>query len=250
MDKLNLIEKEALTNQEKEVYRTLRTNIEFTGVENQIIAVTSCMPDDGKTMVSFQIASALAEEGKKTLYMDADLRKSIFMKRYSIDGNPKGLSHYLSGQLPFDEIIYASNRDNLYLIPVGKFPSNPTELFSKERFAIMLESLKKEFDYVIIDTPPLGSVIDAAVIAKQCDASMLVIAADKTSRTFVRNVIQQLKAANSNFLGVVLNKVDIKRSGYYYGRRYGGYYGGRYRSYGSYYGEEEKKDALHKEKEE
>jgi len=242
MDKLNLIESEALTNQEKEVYRTLRTNIEFTGVENQVIAVTSCMPDDGKTMVSFQIASAFAEEGKRTLYMDADLRKSIFMKRYSIDGNPKGLSHYLSGQIDLDSILYATNRENLYLIPVGRFPSNPTELFSKDRFGKMLEKLKQEFDYVIIDTPPLGSVIDAAVIAKKCDASMLVIAADKTSRTFVRSVIHQLKAANPNFLGVVLNKINIKGRGYY-GRRYGGYYGGKYRYYGSYYQDAEKEKA-------
>ena len=240
MNKLNLTEKEPLTNQEKEVYRTLRTNIEFTGVENQVLAVTSCMPDDGKTMVSFQLASAFAEEGKKTLYIDADLRKSIFMRRYSIEGNPKGLSHYLSGQIHLQDVLYATNRENLFLIPVGRFPSNPTELFSKERFHLMLEQLKEEYDYVIIDTPPLGSVIDAAVIAKKCDASMLVIAADKTSRSFVRNVIGQLKAANPNFLGVVLNKIDIKRGGYYYGRRYGGYYGGKYRSYGSYYGEAEK----------
>lgn len=241
MNKLYLTEQEDLTNQEKEVYRTLRTNIEFTGVENQVIAVTSCMPDDGKTMVSFQIATAFAEEGKKTLYMDADLRKSVFMKRYNIGGNPKGLSHYLSGQIALDEIIYETNKENLYAVPVGRFPSNPTELFSKERFPYMLDQLKKKFDYVIIDTPPLGSVIDAAVIAKKCDASMLVVASDRTSRTFVRNVIQQLKAANSNFLGVVLNKVDVKRSSYY-GRRYGGYYGGKYRSYGSYYGEQGKQE--------
>ena len=225
MNKLNLTEKEELTNQEKEVYRTLRTNIAFTGVENQIIAVTSCMPDDGKTMVSYQIASAFAEEGKRTIYMDADLRKSVFMKRYHIEGNPKGLSHYLSGHLAFDDILYETNKENLYVIPVGRFPSNPTELFSKDRFLAMLHQLKKDFDYVIIDTPPLGSVIDAAVIAKKCDASMLILSADRTSRSFVRNVIHQLKAANPNFLGVVLNKVNIKKNGYYYGRRYGGYYG-------------------------
>ena len=120
------------------------------------------------------------------------------------------------------------------MIPVGKFPSNPTELFTKERFDKLLEELKKVFDYVIIDTPPLGSVIDAAIIAKKCDASMLVIASDRTSRTFVKSVVAQLRTANPNFLGVVLNKVDVKSRGYY-GKRYGGYYGGKYRSYNSYY---------------
>ena len=84
-----LLEKVSLTNREKEVYRTLRTNIEFTGIENKVLAVTSCMPDDGKTTVSFQLASTFAENGKKTLYIDADLRKSVFTQRYQIKGNPK-----------------------------------------------------------------------------------------------------------------------------------------------------------------
>ena len=239
MDKLHLVEKEPLTNQEKEVYRTLRTNIEFTGVENRVLALTSCMPDDGKSTVSFQLACAFAENGKRTLYIDADLRKSIFVQRYGIEGNPKGLSHYLSGQVSINDVVYGTNYQSLYVIPVGKFPSNPTELFSKVCFEKMLEEMKKVFDYVIIDTPPLGSVIDAAVIAQKCDASMLVIASDRTSRTFVKNVITQLKTANPNFLGVILNKVDVKSSSYY-GKRYGGYYGGKYHSYNSYYTESDK----------
>ena len=234
MDKLQLMEREPLTNQEKEVYRTLRTNVEFTGVENRVLAITSCMPDDGKSTVSFQLACAFAENAKRTIYIDADLRKSIFVQRYGIEGNPKGLSHYLSGQASLNDVIYSTNRNYLYVIPVGKFPSNPTELFTKERFDKLLEELKKVFDYVIIDTPPLGSVIDAAIIAKKCDASMLVIASDRTSRTFVKSVVAQLRTANPNFLGVVLNKVDVKSRGYY-GKRYGGYYGGKYRSYNSYY---------------
>ena len=230
MKKLELMERSALKNQEKEIYRTLRTNVEFTGIENQVIAVTSCMPDDGKTTVSFQLAAAFAENGKKTLYIDADLRKSVFMNRYQVFGNPKGLSHYLSGQNLLEDILYETNRDNLWIVPVGKFPSNPTELFGKERFEVMLGCLRKQFDYIIVDTAPLGSVIDAAVIAKKCDASMLVVAADQTSRGFVKSVISQLRAANPNFLGVVLNKIDVKNSGYY-GKKYGSYYGNKYGRY-------------------
>ena len=247
MNVLEIIEKEPLSNREKEVYRTLRTNIEFTGVENRVLAITSCMPNDGKSTVSFQLAAAFAENGKKTLLIDADLRKSVFNKRYNIMGNPKGMSHYLSGQTPMEEIIYETNKERLSFIPVGKFPSNPTELFGKERFEILIKELREQFDYIIIDTPPLGSVIDAAVIAQKCDASMLVVASNFTSRTFVKGVAAQLKAANPNFLGVVLNKVDVKNSGYY-SRRYGGYYGGRYYSYGSYYGEEEDKGKKRKKK--
>ena len=224
MDKLDLIEKTALTGQEKELYRTLRTNVEFTGIEYKVIAVTRCMPDVGKTTFSFQLECALAENGKKTLYIDADLRKSVFTQRFEVKENPKGISHYLSGQATLTEVLFKTNRERLYVIPVGAFPNNPTELFGKERFGQLLEELKKVFDYVIIDTPPLGSVIDAAVIAKRCDASILVVASDSCSRGFVKSVITRLKNANSNFLGVVLNKVSTKGNTYY-GKEYGHYYG-------------------------
>lgn len=238
MDKIILTEKAALTNREKEVYRTLRTNIEFTGIENKVICVTSCIPDDGKTTVSYQLAVTFAENGKKVLYIDADLRKSVFTQRYQIQNRPKGLTHYLSGQEAVSEVLYKTNKERLYVIPVGAFPNNPTELFGKERFGQMLEELKKIFDYIIVDTPPLGSVIDAAVIAKKCDASILVVAADKCSRRFVKNVVGQLKGANENFLGVVLNKVEMDNHGYY-GKAYKGYYGKYYQSYGLGFDEEE-----------
>jgi len=102
----------------------------------------------------------------------------------------------------------------------------------------LLEEAKKVFDYVIVDTPPLGSVIDAAVIAKTCDASILALTSDKCSRGFVKSVITQLRNANPNFLGVVLNKVDMAKNSYY-GKKYGGYYGKKYNAYASYYGNEE-----------
>lgn len=223
MEKLELISSDPLTHQEKEAYRILRTNIEFTGVENKVIAITSCTPDDGKSTVSFNLACAFAENGKKTLYIDSDMRKSVFIQRFQVNGNPKGLCHYLSGQAALMDVLYKTNKERLYILPIGAYPTNPTELLGKERMPQMLEELKKVFDYVIVDTPPLGLVIDAAVIAKQCDASMLVLAAGHSSRGFTKNVVSQLKTANPNFLGVVLNKVDMKNSSYY-GRKYGKYY--------------------------
>lgn len=230
MDKLELIAKNPITNREKEVYRTLRTNIEFTGVENRVIAITSCVANDGKTTVSYQLACAFAENGKKVLFIDADLRKSVFIQRMGIQGNPKGLSHYLSGQIALSEVVYKTNVNGLYVIPIGKFSSNPTELLDKARFGQMIEEMKKVFDVIIIDTPPLGSVIDAAVIAKSCDATMLVVEANGASRKFVKHVIAQLRSSNPKFLGIVLNKVDVKGS-VYYGKRYGAYYS--YHSYDS-----------------
>ena len=119
----------------------------------------------------------------------------------------------LSGQKSVTEALYETNLKNLYVIPSGKFPTNSTELLGNSRFEELIIALKKTFDYVIVDTPPLGSVVDAAVAAKRCDGSVLVISEGK----------EQLKAANSNFLGVAMNNVEVRKNNYYY-KRYYNYY--------------------------
>jgi len=212
-------------NREKELFRMLRTNIEFTGVENRVIAVTSCSPGDGKSTISYQLACMFAEIGKRTLLVDADLRKSILLKQLQVEGALKGLSHLLSGQESIGEVIYATDIPNFYLLPSGIFPTNPTELLAKDRFEKLIQAFKSSFEYVIIDTPPIGSVIDAAVIAKQCDGTLFVLASDKTSRREVRSMVGQMRSANPNILGIVLNKVDVHGSSYY-GKKYKGYYTG------------------------
>lgn len=227
---LALFDTKPLTNREKEVYRALRTNLEFTGIENRAIVVTSRLANDGKSTVSYYLASALAESGKRTLYVDADLRKSVFAYRMQIKGNPKGLSHYLSGKEHWQDVVYTTNYKNLSIMPTGVFPSNPTELLGNPRFKQAIDEMKKSYDYIIIDAPPVGLVIDAAVIARSCDASILVLASDKSSRSEVKRIIGQLRTANPNFLGVVLNKVETKKRGYY--GKYGEY--GSYGSYGYY----------------
>lgn len=227
MDKLDFKGVIPLTNQEREVYRTLRTNLEFTGVENRVIVITSCTPNDGKSTVAYNLAMTLAENGKNTLLIDADMRKSVLIHRFHVEGISKGLSHFLSGQAEMSEVIYGTHQKNFFLTPTGLFPSNPTELLANARFQKLILGLKETFDYIIIDTPPLGNVIDAAIVAQICDGSILVIAADTSSRAEAKSVIHQLKTANSNFLGVVLNKVDI-RTGSYYGKKYGSYYGKPY----------------------
>ena len=221
MEKVTINAEVDMSRQEKEIFRTLRTNIEFTGVENRIIAVTSCMPNDGKSTVAFNMACTFAEAGKKTLLVDADLRKSVLLKRLRLNGNMKGLSHLLSGQASAGDAIYGTNIENLYLMPTGVFPSNPTELLGNKRFQQLITALRDKFEYVIVDTPPIGNVIDAAVVAKQCDGTILVIAADRISKGDAIAVTEQMRAANENILGVVLNKVDLKSSGYY--GKYGSY---------------------------
>ena len=168
--------------------------------------------------------------GKNTLHIDADMRKSVLSNRHQIAGIEKGLSHYLSGQADMTEVVYATNKKNFFMLPCGLFPTNPTELLGNGRMEKLLAGLKKTFDYIIIDTPPLGSVIDAAIIAKQSDGSILVLQANSTSKVLAKSVKEQLKAANPNIIGAVLNKVETHR-GSYYGKKYGSYYGKYYGTY-------------------
>ena len=205
-----------------EAYKTLRTNIEFSGAENRAIVLTSSTPDEGKSTVSLGLAMALCESGKKVLFIDADLRKSVLVGRHRVTEELKGLSHYLSGQAEMTEIVCKTQEPNLFVIFAGVVPPNPSELLGQERFETLLKRSKDAYDYIIIDAPPLGSVIDAAVIARVCDASVLVVAANTVSYKFVRTVKDQLEKTGCPILGVVLNKVDMKKNKYY-GKYYGNY---------------------------
>ena len=205
-----------------EIYRMLRTNIEFTGIENKSIVLTSCTPGDGKSSVSFQLAYSLSQSGKRVLFIDADIRKSRLSQALGIRDGLLGLSHYLAGRNELRDCIYATNINSLFFIPTGVFPSIPTELLGNQRFEDLLTELKPRFDYIIIDSPPIGSVIDAAVIAKRCDASILVVSSNRNSRRLEQRAIEQLRLANPNILGVVLNRVDRSYTNYY-NKYYGEY---------------------------
>lgn len=225
MNKLFINEDEIMSQQAREAFRSFRSNIEFTGVDNRAIVITSCLPADGKSTVSLRLAMTFAESEKKTVLVDADMRRSVLMRRVRAEGDNAsvGLSHVLSGQKSVTEALYETNLKNLYVIPSGKFPTNSTELLGNSRFEELIIALKKTFDYVIVDTPPLGSVVDAAVAAKRCDGSVLVISEGKDSRKMTKSVLEQLKAANPNFLGVAMNNVEVRKNNYYY-KRYYNYY--------------------------
>ena len=216
MNKLFINEDEIMSQQAREAFRSFRSNIEFTGVDNRAIVITSCLPADGKSTVSLRLAMTFAESEKKTVLVDADMRRSVLMRRVRAEGDNTsvGLSHVLSGQKSVTEALYETNL---------KFPTNSTELLGNSRFEELIIALKKTFDYVIVDTPPLGSVVDAAVAAKRCDGSVLVISEGKDSRKMAKSVLEQLKAANSNFLGVAMNNVEVRKNSYYY-KRYYNYY--------------------------
>ena len=212
-----------------EAYKSLRTNIQFCGEDKKVIAVTSCTPSEGKSSVCMQLAVALAESGKRTLLIDADLRKSVLVGRISTDGEEiKGLTHVLTGQATLQEVICSTDVKYCHLILSGPFPPNPAELLGGKNFAKMLTTLRDVYDYIIVDTPPLGSVIDAAAAAGFCDGVIMVIKAGVISYRFAQDVKSQLEKTNCPILGVVLNQVDTQKSVY-----------GKYGKYGKYYGKAE-----------
>lgn len=223
----------------REAYKTLRTNVEFSGDNIQVVAVTSCTPNEGKSSISYELAASFAQNGKKVLMIDGDLRKSVLIRRHFKGKVRLGLVHCLVGKYCLDEVTCETDNRNLYMIFAGPVPPNPSELLGSKRFQDMLAEARKKYDMIIIDTPPLGSVIDSAIVAKQCDGVMLVIANGEISYRFAQKVKEQLDKAECRILGCVLNKVNMSKGGQYghYGKYYGRYYGKYYgKYYGQYYG--------------
>lgn len=204
----------------QEAYKALRTNLQFCGQDIQIVAMTSSHENEGKTTVTLNLAKSLAELGKKVLIIDADMRKSVMAGRHSKVKNPPGLSEVLTGMVKLKDALFITQMENLHIIFAGKYPPNPVELLSGRYFAGLLEETRKVYDYVLIDTPPLGQVIDAAVIAPVCDGTILVMAENAVGCKEAQYVVDQLKMSGSKILGVVRNYVrGSGRSGYgkYYG---------------------------------
>ena len=231
----------------REAYKTIRTNLEFCGDDVNVIAITSCVSHEGKSSVSLNIAISFAEMGKKVLFLDTDLRKSMFALRFKIGRNVPGMTHFLSGQKSLQDVLIKTDIENLDMIYAGATPPDPTELLGSKRFKDMIAAAREAYDFVIIDTPPLGTVIDCAVITPVCDGAIILIAANEISYRFAYEVKVQLQRAKCRILGVILNKVDISKNGYYskyYGKKYGKkYYGGYYSHYGLEDDAEGKKDS-------
>ena len=158
-----------------EAFKTLRTNITFCGDAQRVILFTSTIPNEGKTSVVFQLARSFAEDGKRVLLLDADMRKSVLMGHYRVDQETRGLSHYLVGQESAENVAYRTNIDNMDVIFAGPSTPNPAELLGNAKFEEMLRGAREHYDYVLIDSPPLGSVIDAAIIARNVDGAVIVV---------------------------------------------------------------------------
>ena len=211
----------------------LKTNLAFCGKDIKVITITSSVQNEGKSSVAFDLSKTMAEGGKKILMVDADLRKSVLAAKYHIQGIDKGLSHYLTGQAEIEDIIYETETEGFYLSVAGPLSPDPTSLLDSDQFQKFIGKVREDYDYVIIDAPPLGVVIDAAIIGKYCDGAVLVIEQGVIKRKVVQDVIKQLKRGKVRILGAVLNKVDERIGAY-------GAYDYKY-SY-SYYGDSDAED--------
>lgn len=218
-----------------EAMKTLRTNLVFSGASVRAIGITSFGPGAGKSTISLQVALSFAQTGKRVLLIDADMRKSVLPTRLRMKGKVEGLSHYLSGLANVSELLCETDVPNMYIMFAGVRVPNSAELLSTENFAKLIPALKEVFDYIIVDTAPIGQVIDCSVIAQHLDGVAMIIDASKNSYKQERRIKNQIIKAGGKVLGVILNRVDVKEhnSYYGYGRKYGGYY---------YYGHDEKKE--------
>lgn len=201
-----------LTN---EAYKTLRTNILFCGADIKTIVITSAHENEGKSTIATELSKSLAEINKRTLLIDADMRKSVMLRRSIKTHNILGLSELLSSQAELNQVIYNTQHHDFDVIFSGHFPPNPVELLGSTKFKHLLEEFKKAYDYIIIDSPPLGAVIDAAVIADFCDGAVLVISCGKVGYPEAIQVKEQLLKSGCKLLGAVLNDAESNSSKYY-----------------------------------
>lgn len=236
MSHLELVRsKQELYNTAEEYYNTIRTNIQFSGRDLKVIVLTSVQPNEGKSTTSVNLAISLAKAGLKTLLIDADIRNSVMSGTFKSDSKYEGLSSYLSGNTELSKVIASTNIDKLMVIPAGQVPPNPTTLLQNAHFNQMIETLRGIFDYIIIDTPPIGLVIDSAIVAQKADASILVTQEGAIKKRFIQKAKDQMEQSGATFLGIILNKVENTVDSY---GGYGAY--GAYGSYGSYGKENEK----------
>ena len=230
-----------------EALNSICTNLSFVGRDMKKFAITSCTENEGKSSLAMQIMANLARRGKKVVLVDCDLRKSVMMRHFSItmdENEVVGLAHHLAGYNSIDDILYQTNIPGAYYIPTGRDVMNPLPLLDSMYFSQMLDELARRFDMVFVDTPPIGMVIDSAVVAKSCDGVILAVEYAKRRKGEVIDAVQKIEQSGSPVIGCIINRVSVKtlsERNYYKNHYYAyGHYGKGY-GYGSGREKEEKK---------
>ena len=223
-----------------EAFKALRTNISYLLNDNSrghVLMITSSIPGEGKSNVSVNLSMTLAQDNKKVILLDCDMRKGTLHRYLNVSPTALGLSSVLTGEIKLSEAIYRLSY-GFSFIPVGILPTNPSELIGGRNMNRLLSELSKVYDYVICDTAPVNAVSDTSALCRFVDGTILVVSHNEVTRNTALAAKEQLEASNANIIGVVLNKYDAKASG----TEYSSYYS--YYSYNNYgYGEDENKNS-------
>lgn len=221
-----------LEYQTKEAINTLCTNLFFAGGDYKKIMITSCHPGEGKSFIAMNLMRSLAKLGMKVVFVDADIRASSLQSTYGIlpeaPGTEKyqGLTRYLAGRCTMEETLVKTDIENAWMVLSGKTVNNSLPLLNTPRMKQLLDSLAKRFDIVIVDTPPVGVVIDAAKILSACDGVLFVVESETVRPQELQAALHQIEKTGRPLLGTVLNQFDESK----YGRKYGSYYDAYYSS--------------------
>lgn len=197
--------------------KTLLANIRFASVDHPVksIVMTSSVPNEGKTTVSYQLAQATASSGKRTLIVECDMRHRSLANLIGARAR-YGLYAVLSGQVELEDAVVSTSHRNLFFLDSEPHIPNPADILASQRFRNLMHELASSFDYVIFDTPPVGTFVDAAVIAAQADATVLVVRERFVKRADLQNAYDQLKKADAHVIGVAMNMCESESSEYYY----------------------------------
>jgi len=220
-----------------ECFRTLRSSVLLSAPSHppQCILLTSSQPGEGKTCTTLNLGVTLAQRGTRAVVVDADLRRPGISRALGLSEEARGLSGVLTGAHGLDEaLVQIDAVPALSVLPAGPHPPNPADLLSSPTMGQLLQELRKRFDHIVIDSPPCLAVTDATVLSSVVDGVILVVESGSTDRAALMRTYQLIQNAGAKILGVVLNKIDLRRDGYY-----GSYYSGRY-YYNSYYGFEDR----------
>jgi succinoglycan biosynthesis transport protein ExoP len=208
-----------------EAYRSLRTNLAFARSQRPLrsLALTSPGPSDGKSTTVANLAITFAQQGQRTLLVDADLRRAVLDRTFGVPRTP-GLTDVIIGERPIADAVHETQVPNLFVMTSGQLPPNPSELLGSAAMREQLQRMMEQFDMVLFDSPPLLAVTDAAVLSTLVDATVLIARMGATARKGLWRALSQLRAVHANLLGTVLNDVRADIGAYYGGYSYYYYY--------------------------
>lgn len=204
-----------------EAYRTIRTGIEFSNLDKdlKIICITSSKKDEGKTTVLSNLGVSFAKIDKKVLLIDADLRNPSISKMFDTS-NTQGLMDILLGKRNIQDCVKKTKQENLYILTGGTIPPNPAEVLSSKKMSEFIESIKDEYDYIFIDSPPVGVVSDASIISSYSDGVIFVVGANEVDSNLAKIAKERLDSVKANIVGVILNKFKTDTNSEYYNYYY------------------------------